>query len=112
MNKIHPDIIRKARVLKNGELVGYLLEYKRYFVFLYDRDYLANGGGSIAIGLPKSKKILRSRHLFPFFSGLLPEGKNKSDICRSLRLDSRNKFDMLLELAQKETIGDITVQEV
>ena len=62
--------------------------------------------------IPKSKKILRSRHLFPFFSGLLPEGKNKSDICRSLRLDSRNKFDMLLELAQKETIGDITVQEV
>ena len=102
--------IRKARVLKNGKTAGYLLANRRKFVFLYDRDYIANGGASIAIGLPKARKVFSSRHLFPFFCGLLPEGEIKANICKKLRLDSKNKFAMLQELAQNETIGDITVR--
>lgn len=104
--------IRKARVLKNGKTAGYLLANKRKFVFLYDRDYLANGGTSIAITFPKAKRIFSSQHLFPFFSGLLPDGESKANICKRLRLDSRNEFEMLQELAQNETIGDITVQRI
>ena len=104
--------IRKARVLKNGKTAGYLLANKRKFVFLYDRDYLAGGGTSIAIAFPKSKKIFSSRHLFPFFSGLLPEGESKASICKKLKINSRNEFEMLQVLAQYETIGDITVQGI
>jgi serine/threonine-protein kinase HipA len=111
MNKKHPDIIRKARVFKNGTIVGYLLAYKKYFVFLYDKDYIKNGGTSIAISLPKNIKSFHSKYMFPFFSGLLPEGKNKTNISQSLLLNPNNKFAMLLELAQKETIGNITIQE-
>ncbi len=104
--------VRKARVLRNGKTAGFLLASRRKFVFLYDRDYLANGGTSIAIAFPKAKKVFSSRYLFPFFSGLLPEGESKASICKKLRIDSRNKFEMLRELAQNETIGDITVQGV
>lgn len=104
--------IRKARVQKNGKTAGYLLANKRRFVFIYDNDYLANGGSSIAIGFPKAQRIFSSRYLFPFFSGLLPEGESKASICKKMRIDSRNKFEMLRELAQNETIGDITVQGV
>lgn len=104
--------IRKARVLNNGETAGYLLTNKRRFVFIYDSDYIANGGNSIAIGFPKKQRIFSSRHLFPFFSGLLPEGENLAYTCRCLKLDPTDKFNLLQELAQHETIGAITVQKM
>lgn len=110
MNKRYK--IRKAQVLKNGKTAGYLISNKRRFVFLYDRDYISNGGASIAISLPKTKRIFTSNHLFPYFSGLLPEGESKKFICNNLGIDSKDSFSMLLELAQNETIGDITVQEI
>ena len=102
--------IRKARVFKDGKMAGYLLASRRKFAFLYDHDYLANGGASIAIGLPRAKRIFYSRYLFPFFSGLLPEGENKAFICKKLRINPDDKFAMLVELAQHETIGNVTVQ--
>ena len=104
--------IRKARVLKNGKLAGYLVSNKRRFVFFYDRNYLASGGASIAINLPKAKRIFSSHYLFPYFSGLLPEGEDKIMVCKNLGLNPKDKFSMLLELAQGETIGDITVEEI
>lgn len=110
MNKRYK--IRKAKVLKNGKTAGYLISNKRRFAFLYDRDYISNGGASIAINLPKTKRIFTSNHLFPYFSGLLPEGESKKFICNNLGIDSKDSFSMLLELAQNETIGDITVQEI
>jgi len=112
MNKTVHNKIRKAQVLKNGKTAGYLLANKRRFVFIYDSDYLANGGSSIAIGFPKTQRIFSSRYLFPFFSGLLPEGENLAYICRSLKLNSKDKFALLLELAQNETIGAITVKGI
>lgn len=104
--------IRKALVLNNGKTAGYLLASKRRFVFIYDSDYLANGGHSIAIGFPKAQRIFSSKYLFPFFSGLLPEGENLAYTCRCLKLDPTDKFNLLLELAQHETIGAITVQKM
>ena len=104
--------IRKARVLQNGKLAGYLVANRRRCVFFYDRDFLAGGGASIAINFPRSKRFFSSPYLFPFFSNLLPEGKSKMSICKSLGLNPADKFGMLLELAGGETIGDITVQEV
>ena len=104
--------IRKARVLRNGKTAGYLLANKRRFVFIYDCNYLATGEFSIAIEFPKTQRIFSSQYLFPFFSELLPEGENLAYICRCLKLNSKDKFALLLELAQNETIGDITVQKV
>lgn len=112
MNKTAHYRLRKACVLKNGKTAGYLLANKRRFVFIYDSDYLATGGSSIATGFPKAQRIFSSRYLFPFFSGLLPEGENLAYICRSLKLNPKDKFGLLLELAQNETIGAITVKGI
>ena len=112
MNNNSPPIIHKACVFKNGIIAGYLLANRSHFVFLYDANYLANGGTSIAIEFPKTQKIFYSRYLFPFFSGLLPEGENKASTCKILRINPKNKLALLQELAQHETIGDITVQGV
>ena len=112
MNKTAHYRIRKAQVLNNGKTAGYLLANKRRFVFIYDSSYLATGGSSIAIGFPKAQRIFSSRYLFPFFSGLLPEGENLAYICRSLKLNPKDKFGLLLELAQNETIGAITVKGI
>jgi serine/threonine-protein kinase HipA len=42
----------------------------------------------------------------------LPEGENLAYICRSLKLNPKDKFGLLLELAQNETIGAITVKGI
>lgn len=111
MNNIYYKI-RKARVLKNGKVAGALLASKRRFVFLYDTDYLDKGGSSIAINLPKSKVIFYSKCLFPFFSGLLPEGENRAVLCKRLKLNVNDELSILLALSKNETIGDVTLQEV
>ncbi|MBR2091242.1 MAG: HipA N-terminal domain-containing protein [Fibrobacter sp.] len=111
MNSIYYKI-RKAFVFKNGKIAGILLASKRRFVFIYDGDYLDKDGTSIAINLPKSKRIFYSKCLFPFFSGLLPEGENRADICKRLKINVNDDFAVLLALCKNESIGDITLQEI
>lgn len=64
------------------------------------------------LDFPRNNVFFSSRHLFPFFSGLLPEGENLAYTCRCLKLDPTDKFNLLQELAQHETIGAITVQKM
>ena len=102
--------VRKALVLSNGRTAGHLLANRRRYVFLYDDAYLAAGGPSIAIGLPKSRRVFSSNYLFPYFSGLLPEGENRKFVCRRLKLDPNDGFALLLALAGHETIGNVVVR--
>ena len=102
--------VRMATVLSNGRTAGHLLANGRRFVFLYDKAYLASGAPSIAIGLPKSKRIFSSRFLFPYFSGLLPEGENRKFVCGRLGLDPDDGFGLLTALAGRETIGNVVVR--
>ena len=47
--------------------------------------------------LPKRKEEYRSKELFPFFYGLLAEGKQKERQCRELCIDENDHFTRLLE---------------
>lgn len=100
----------RAYVYYNRTLAGYLLKNRRRYVFLYDRNYAASKNSSIALNLPKAKRVFTSANLFPFFQGLLPEGANKKFYCRQLNINPKDKFSMLLGLAQNETIGPVTVR--
>lgn len=103
--------IRSACVYYNDILAGYLLQNRRGFVFLYDSNYAASRNPSIALDMPKKKRLFCSPYLFPFFQGLLPEGANKSFYCDRLGISRTDKFMMLMKLANHETIGAITVRE-
>jgi HipA-like protein len=103
---------RKAKVLNNGRLAGFLSKSKEGYTFSYAEGYLLDTTAPpISLTLPKQAKEYRSEILFPFFFGLLAEGENKRDQCRALKIDERDHFTRLLKTAGTETIGAITVQE-
>lgn len=101
----------QASVFYNSILAGILTKTRDGFVFTYDEIYLASKRPAIALTLPKRQEPYKSKELFPFFEGLLPEGENRKLYCISLKIDPRDSYRLLLKLAGKETIGAITVME-
>lgn len=65
------------------------------------------GNPSISVTLPRRKERYESAELFPFFSNMLPEGANRSVICRSLKIDEEDFFGMLEAMAGKDFIGAV-----
>ena len=103
--------IRSAYVYYNGILAGYLLQNSKGYTFFYDSKYASSSNPSIALDMPKKKRLFRQPYLFPFFQGLLPEGANKAFYCERLGIKRTDKFALLLSLANHETIGAVTVRE-
>ncbi|NVO32980.1 HipA N-terminal domain-containing protein [Hymenobacter lapidiphilus] len=101
-----------AQVLDNDRLVGLLSREPDKYVFRYDDAYLQAAGPAISLSLPTTRQTYISNYLFPFFSGLLAEGTNKSLQTRQLHLDENDDFSRLLLTAHTQTIGAITVREV
>ena len=104
--------IRHALIYHNGTLAGHLLKNSKHYVFLYDKKYRESKHPSIALNMPKKKRLFSSPYMFAYFQGLLPEGENKTFYCKQANISPTDKFSMLAELAQHETIGAITVKEI
>lgn len=102
---------KQASVYFNGILAGTLSKSHEGFIFQYNEFYLASKNPSIALTLPKRPEPYKSKELFAFFEGLLPEGENRKMYCTALKIDPRDSFKLLLKLATKESIGAISVME-
>jgi serine/threonine-protein kinase HipA len=106
--------MRQAKVLRNGELVGYLTEDdRRNYTFIYDDAwFLDTKSPAVSLTLPKTQKAHQSEILFPFFFNMLSEGVNKRLQTTQLRIDENDSFGLLMATAQSDTIGAITIQPV
>ncbi len=102
----------KAGVYYNRILVGYLTKEATEYQFIYDSDYLISDFPAISVSLPKQPEVFRSKVLFPFFFGILPEGENKKIICKSNKIDENDHFTLLLKTACFNTIGAITLEAI
>ena len=67
---------------------------------------------AIALAFPKRKEEYVSDELFPFFFNMLSEGANKAVQCRTLKIDEKDDFGLLLATAKYDTIGAITIHEL
>ncbi len=102
----------QAAVFVNEHRAGTLRREPGRFVFEYDAEYLADAGQpAVSLSLPKSQRVHLAPVLFPFFSGLLAEGTNRSLQTRVLHLDERDDFALLLATAGRQTIGAVTVRD-
>ena len=105
-----------AKVYCNGVYAGMLRKLLdqhrgREYEFIYDSAYLKDSSmPSISMTLPKKTKRFTSPILFPFFYGLLAEGRIKEIQCRNLKIDESDSFSRLLETAREECIGAVTVE--
>ncbi len=104
---------RQAAVYVNEQRAGVLRQEPGRYVFAYEAAYLsAPDQPAVSLSLPKSQRVHIAPVLFPFFAGLLAEGTNRSLQTRSLHLEERDDFGLLLATAAHQTIGAVTVREL
>lgn len=105
-------MMRQLDVYMNGCKAGILTEQHpgKGYSFVYDDAYLTSGLPPVSVTLPKRKEPFESDSLFPFFTNMLPEGANRSIICRSLKIDESDFFGMLAAMAGKDFIGAVNIK--
>jgi|SRR3989338_4247103 len=101
--------MRTADVYNDGVYAGRLTEDSEGYLFAYDRNYLASKDVKpISVSLPVSAEPYRSKELFPFFRGLIPEGWLFDLNARVLKIDPTDEFGMLLHTG-RDCVGAVAV---
>lgn len=103
--------MRRAKVYRNGQLAGVLRQNDpKSYEFKYDDAWFSNDAlPPVSLTLPKTHKLHKADHLFPFFFNMLSEGVNRKLQCRLLKIDEWDNFGLLLATASNDTIGAVTV---
>lgn len=103
--------MRKANVLFRDEFTGTLKETDEGYVFSYDPAYLnKKAATAISLTLPLSGKPYKSKILFPFFDGLIPEGWLLEIAKTNWKLNERDRMGLLLACC-RDCIGAVSVTE-
>ncbi len=102
--------MRNALVFFQDQMAGILRETSQGYEFQYELAYLKNPKAQpISFSFPLSEQIFKSPTLFPFFDGLIPEGWYLEIVSKALKVDSHDRFGLLLATAS-HTIGAVTVR--
>lgn len=105
-------MMRSAYIYVNEAWAGILEETTEgEFQFQYTDDYLIDPDRlPVSLTLPKRKAPYVSRHLFPFFDGLIPEGWLLEIAINNWKMSPRDRMGLLLHLCQ-DCIGNVSVIE-
>lgn len=106
--------MRKCEVYIHGKFAGILEESvnPKGYVFSYDDNYVSENSEPICLAMPVRKEPYVSDVLFPYFFNMLSEGENRVMQSAMLHLDKEDDFGILLETAQIDTIGAVTVKPI
>lgn len=106
------DVFRTAYVYIREDFAGTLKETDAGYSFMYDTQYLEKGNASaVSLTLPVQEEEYTSKTLFAFFDGLIPEGWLLNVVSHNWKIDSRDRFGLLL-VACKDPIGNVRIKEV
>ncbi len=90
---------------------GELCETDEGYSFSYDKEYLSSGDAHpVSLTLPIREESYTSKTLFSFFDGLIPEGWLLDVVSRNWKIDSKDRFALLL-VACKDAIGSVSIRE-
>lgn len=106
--------MRQCKVFVHGKFAGLMTEMSRNdYRFVYNEDYQQKKDNSpVCRAMPITDKEYQSPVLFPFFFNMLSEGANRKMQSELLHIDPEDDFGILLETAQYDTIGAVTVKPV
>lgn len=105
------EAFRTAFVYVRNEFAGTLAETDSGYSFSYDNDYLKSDNAvAVSLTLPLSDEPYHSTTLFPFFDGLIPEGWLLNVVSRNWKIDTKDRFGLLL-VACKDAIGNVSITE-
>lgn len=108
---------RKATVYVKNKPAAILTEHAQPGACRYELQYLPayleqSPCPPISLRLPPRSEPYYAERMFPFFQNMLPEGENKRLTCKACKLDECDLFGMLVYLAEYDSVGDVTVQEI
>lgn len=105
------SVFRTAYVYVRNTFAGILEETDEGYSFKYDDDYLQSEKPSaVSLTLPLQKEEYRSKTLFSFFDGLIPEGWLLKIVIDNWKISSHDRFGVLL-VACKDGIGNVSIRE-
>lgn len=91
---------------------GILTEDEEGYKFTYHEKYLEEENAkAISLTIPLSRDPYRSKTMFPFFDGLIPEGWLLEIAERNWKLNTRDRMGLLLACCQ-DCIGAVSIKEV
>lgn len=101
--------MRKATVYYLDQIAGTLEETDEGYRFGYLEDYLSQGVPlPVSQTLPLRHQPFDAKNLFPFFDGLIPEGWLLELGQKNWKLNSRDRFGLLLAFC-RDPIGAVGV---
>lgn len=102
--------MRQAKVYMSDQLAGLLSESDEGYVFQYNDDYLENElAKPVSLTLPLAKEPYKSRVMFAFFDGLIPEGWLLQVAEKNWKLNARDRMGLLM-VCCKDCIGAVSVE--
>lgn len=101
--------MRKAEIKIYDTSAGWLVEDENGYHFNYDNSYLhTRNPEPISLTLPLKEQPYRSKILFPFFDGLIPEGWLLDIAQNNWKLNPRDRMGLLMACC-KDCIGAVSV---
>ncbi len=103
--------MRRCKVFIQKKYAGILTEgdNPREYIFEYAPEYLVTETEPVCLAMPLRKEPYRSPYLFPYFANMLSEGSNRELQASYHHLDKDDDFGILMETAQYDTPGVVTV---
>ena len=95
------SVFRTAYVYVRNTFAGVLKETDNGYSFKYD---------AVSLTLPLQAEEYTSKTLFSFFDGLIPEGWLLKIVTDNWKIDSHDRFGVLL-VACKDGIGNVSIRE-
>ena len=104
--------MRQANVYYKSQLAGVLTENDEGYEFSYLSDYLSSENAKpVSLTLPLQELVFKSRVLFPFFDGLIPEGWLLDIATRNMDISILDRMSLLL-VCCKDCIGAVSIEAI
>ena len=101
---------KAGAVFVAGKRAGVIRQTDEGYEFSYDASYVKrNDALAVSLTLPLTEEPYRSKALFPFFDGLIPEGWLLHVAERNWKIDGRDRFSLLL-VTCSDCIGDVRIE--
>lgn len=105
-------MIKKGKVYINNLLAGYISQTEDEYIFQYDDNYISMANQEpVSFTLPLRKEPYKSKTLFAFFDGLIPEGYLLEIANKIYGIDASNRMELLLTIC-KDVTGNVSIERI
>ncbi|MEZ4705453.1 MAG: HipA N-terminal domain-containing protein [Bdellovibrionota bacterium] len=102
--------MRSGKVFVSNQFAGRIYESDEGFIFAYDQNYLRiENATPVSLTMPLQSDEYKSKTMFPFFDGLIPEGWLLSITQKHWKIQSNDRMALLLTVC-RDCIGNVHIE--